>query len=98
MNANPILPTSTSDDMDDAPIWTEDDFKTAVHRVGLQPVRRNEQKINVELDPDIVVWFRTQAGENELQALINHTLREVINGKKLEEMLRKVIREELQRV
>lgn len=96
MNANTTL--SISDDFDDAPVWTADDFKTAVHRVGLKPVLQNEQKIKIELDPDIAAWFKAKAREGEFQALINHVLREAMEGKKLEEMLRKIIREELQQI
>ncbi|MCX7111851.1 MAG: hypothetical protein NTX45_17330 [Proteobacteria bacterium] len=55
MNANSILPTPTDEDRDDAPIWTEEDFKTAVHRVGLKPVQKSESKTNVETDSDIAV-------------------------------------------
>jgi len=98
MNANTTLPTSTSDDSDDAPVWTAEDFKTAVHRVGLKPVQRNEQKIKIELDPDIAAWFKAKASEGEFQTLINHALREAMEGRKLEEMLRKIIREELHQV
>ena len=92
MNANSILPTSTDEDMDDAPIWTEEDFKTGVHRVGLKPVQKIEGKTNVEIDSDIAVWFKTQANESDFQRLINQTLRDAIAGKKLEDTLRKVIR------
>ena len=86
----------TDDDKDDAPIWTEDDFKTAVHRVGLKPVQKNESKTNVEIDSDIAVWFKAQTSEVEFQRLINQTLREAIEGHQLEEVLRKVISEDLQ--
>jgi hypothetical protein len=39
---------STADDLDEAPVWTAEDFAHAVHRVGLEPVGK---KINITLDP-----------------------------------------------
>ena len=72
-------------------MWTEEDFNTAVHRVGLKPVQKNEGKTNLEIDSDIAVWFKTQANESDFQMLINQTLRDAIAGKKLEDTLRKVI-------
>jgi uncharacterized protein (DUF4415 family) len=87
MNANSILPTPTDDDRDDAPIWTEEDFKTAVHRVGLKPVQKKENKTNVEIDTDIAVGFKAQTNESDFQRLINQTLRDAIEGKKLVDTL-----------
>ena len=87
MNANSILPTSTDEDMDDAPIWAKEDFKTAVHRVGLKPIQKSESKTNVEIDSDIAVWFKAQANESDFQRLINQTLRDAIEGKKLKDTL-----------
>jgi len=84
MNANTTLPTPASDDFDDAPIWTADDFKTAVHRVGLKPLQRNESKVNVEIDQDIAVWFKAHTSEVGFQKLINKTLREAIQCNKIE--------------
>ena len=63
MNKKTILPIS--DDLDEAPIWTDVDFKQAVHRVGLKPLLQKKQKINITLDPDIVAWFKQQAGGGE---------------------------------
>jgi uncharacterized protein (DUF4415 family) len=93
MNASTSLPIS--DDRDEPPVWTEDDFKTAVHRVGLKPVPVKKQKINIALDPDVVAWFRQQAGGRGYQTLINAALREAMQRKTLEETLRRLIREEL---
>ncbi|MDR1163023.1 MAG: hypothetical protein LBM17_04190 [Candidatus Accumulibacter sp.] len=38
MNENSTLQVSDSDDLDEAPVWTAEDFANAVHRVGLKPV------------------------------------------------------------
>lgn len=56
-----------------------------------------KQKINLTVDPDVLNWFREKAGGRGYQTLINATLREAMQAKTIEETLRKVIREELQR-
>lgn len=93
MNKKTILPAS--EDLDEAPVWTDEDFKQAVHRVGLKPLPQKKQKINITLDPDIVAWFKQQAGGRGYQTLINATLREAMQKKTIEETIRQVIREEL---
>lgn len=90
MNGNTTLPVS--EDMDDAPVWTAEDFKTAVHRVGLAPAPFKKQKINITLDPDVVAWFKAEAGGRGYQTLINATLRDAMQKKTIEEMLRRCIR------
>lgn len=93
MNGNTTLPAS--EDMDDAPVWTAEDFNKAVHRVGLAPSPLKKQKINITLDPDVVSWFKAEAGGRGYQTLINATLRDAMQKKSIEETLRRVIREEL---
>ncbi|GAB1393005.1 hypothetical protein MASR1M60_11680 [Rhodocyclaceae bacterium] len=84
-----------SDDLDDAPAWSSDDFSQATHRVGLKPASTKKVKINIALDPDIVDWYKREAGGRGYQTLINAALREGMRGKQFEETLRRVIREEL---
>ena len=93
MNANTTLPVC--DDLDEAPVWSAEDFAAAKHRVGLKPVPLKKQKINITLDPDIVAWFKSEAGGRGYQTLINATLREAMQKKSIEETLRRVIREEM---
>ncbi|HNG04832.1 MAG: BrnA antitoxin family protein [Candidatus Accumulibacter phosphatis] len=93
MNGNTTL--QASDDLDEAPVWSPEDFAQAVHRVGLHPPAMKKQKINITLDPDVVAWFKQQAGGRGYQTLINATLREAMQQKTIEETLRRVIREEL---
>jgi uncharacterized protein (DUF4415 family) len=69
MNGNTTL--QASDDLDEAPVWSPEDFAQAVHRVGLQPTPNKKQKINITLDPDVVAWFKQQAGGRGYQTLIN---------------------------
>ncbi|MDR1311679.1 MAG: BrnA antitoxin family protein [Burkholderiaceae bacterium] len=93
MKEKTILPTS---DLDEAPIWTAEDFASATHRVALKPIGK-KLKVNITLDPDIVAWYKTQSGGRGYQTLINATLREAMRGQQTADTLRKVIREELHR-
>jgi uncharacterized protein (DUF4415 family) len=93
MNANTTLPIS--DDLDEVPAWKAGDFKTAHYRVGLKPAPLKKLKINNALDPDVVSWFKQQAGGRGYQTLINAALREVMQGRSIEDGLRRVIREEM---
>lgn len=54
-----------------------------------------KQKINLTLDPDVLAFFKQQAGGRGYQTLINATLREAMRAKTIEDTLRRVIREEL---
>lgn len=54
-----------------------------------------KHKINLTLDPDVLAFFKQQAGGRGYQTLINATLREAMRAKSIEETLRRVIREEL---
>jgi uncharacterized protein (DUF4415 family) len=84
------------ENLDEAPILTEADFARAAHRIGLKPVGR-KTKINITLDPDVVAWYKAQAGGRGYQSLINATLREAMRGKQVADDLRQVVREELAR-
>lgn len=55
-----------------------------------------KQKINITLDPDLVAWFKAQAGGRGYQTLINAALREAMDRALLEDALRRIIREEMQ--
>lgn len=52
-------------------------------------------KINITLDPDILAYFKEQAGGRGYQTLINATLREAMIHRTIEDTLRKILREEL---
>jgi len=59
-----------------------------------------KERITIRLDGDILEWFRSQADEQgggNYQTMINQALHEYIGGQQLsfEDMLRKVLREEL---
>lgn len=58
-------------------------------------------RITIRLDEDVLDWFRAQvnaAGGGNYQTLINDVLKEYVQQRKepLEDILRRVIREELQ--
>jgi uncharacterized protein (DUF4415 family) len=62
----------------------------------------NKERITIRLDADVIVHFKQlvhQAGGGNYQTLINEALREHIRRQEqsLEETLRKVIREELEK-
>jgi len=92
---------------DDAPELTQADFDRARLRVGGQDVNRAEwqaavrarvgkQRIAILLDAPIIAHFKALAGEHDYRALINETLRRVIETEQLEADLRRIIREEIQ--
>ena len=93
MNRDSTLPT-VADDLDEAPPVTAADLARAVRRVNLQPMPR-KQKISITLDADVVTFFKTQAGERGYQTLINAALRDAMQHRTLETLLRQIIREEL---
>ena len=98
--------TLTADELDEIPELTDADMAHGQWRVGGQAVGEAEgravfrsalkkQKINITLDPDVVSWFKAQAGGRGYQTLINATLREAMQKKTLADVVRETIREEL---
>ena len=77
----------------------EYDFSKA-KRGPVIPKQPGKTRITIRLDYDIVEWFKEQvhkAGGGNYQTLMNHALREYTEGanKPIEELLRRVVREEL---
>jgi hypothetical protein len=69
-------------------------------RGAVVPVPPGKTRITIRIDDDLLAWFRARvhaAGGGSYQALINHALREYITHReeRLEEVLRRVLREEL---
>ncbi len=61
---------------------------------------KGKTRITIRLDDDVVQWFKVQvhqAGGGNYQTLMNHALREYMasTNEPLEEILRRVLREEL---
>jgi uncharacterized protein (DUF4415 family) len=84
----------TSDERDEYPKVTQADLERATFRVGLKPAPR-KQRVTILLDTGLIEYFKAKAGERGYQTLINDTLRQAKEHENLEEMLRRVIREEL---
>ncbi|PSB24514.1 BrnA antitoxin family protein [Stenomitos frigidus] len=72
-------------------------------RGAVEPIVAGKTRITIRLDDDVLAWFREQvnaAGGGNYQSLINEALRQHIEQKRepLEATLRRVLREELERV
>ncbi len=79
---------------------THYDFSKGKRGSVVKVAAEGKERITIRLDSDLLDWFRYQvdlAGGGNYQTLINAALREYVEGKspKLEETLRRVIREEL---
>jgi uncharacterized protein (DUF4415 family) len=69
-------------------------------RGAVLPAPKGKTRITIRIDDDILDWFRSEveaAGGGNYQTLINQALREYLNQQQqpLEELLRRVVREEL---
>ena len=70
-------------------------------RGAIDPTPAGKTRITIRLDDDIIDWFRHQAehaGGGNYQTAINQALRDHIERQSLEELLRRVVREELRNV
>jgi hypothetical protein len=80
--------------------YDENDFRRAV-RGPVVPMPPGYTRITMRMDDEVLEWFRVKvhrAGGGNYQRLMNDVLREHIRQKEsMEEMLRRVIREELGR-
>lgn len=82
----------------------EDEYDFSQGKRGaIEPTPPGKTRITIRLDDDVLAWFREQvhlAGGGNYQTLINDALREYIQQRRepLEEMLRRVLREEIERI
>jgi len=81
---------------------TEYDFSQG-KRGAIEPMVTGKTRITIRLDDEILEWFREQVhttGGGNYQSLINEALRQHIQQQRepLEITLRRVLREELDRV
>jgi uncharacterized protein (DUF4415 family) len=72
-------------------------------RGAIDPTQPGKTRITIRLDDEVLAWFREQvhsAGGGNYQTLINEALRQHIQQSRepLEETLRRVVREELERI
>jgi hypothetical protein len=75
------------------------DFSTG-KRGAIDPTPRGKTRITIRIDDDVLEWFRGEvhaAGGGNYQTLINRALREYVQNRQqpLEDILRRVVREEL---
>lgn len=72
-------------------------------RGAIDPTTSGKTRITIRLDDEVLAWFRQSvhlAGGGNYQTLINKALRQYIqeqNSESLEDTLRRVVREELDR-
>lgn len=91
MNKNSTLKTYNNDEMllDDYPEFTQADIDRAIFKVAGQTVDKatwqqnvkkslKKQRISINLDLDVLDYFKAQAGGRGYQTLINQTLRQVM--------------------
>jgi uncharacterized protein (DUF4415 family) len=82
----------------------EDEYDFSQGKRGaIEPTLPGKTRITIRLDDDVLAWFREQvhlAGGGNYQTLINDALRQYIQQQRepLEETLRRVLREELERI
>lgn len=104
VDAHEILPS----EYHELPELTQADIERGVWKIAGKEVTPAEgktafsaalkkQKINITLDPDVLGWYRAQAGGRGYQTLINATLRQAMTTHTIEDTVRRVIREELHR-
>ncbi len=83
-------------EFDEYPELTQADMDRAKFRVGFKPASR-KQRITILLDTGIIEYFKAKAGASGYQSLINEALRGVKDRDSLEDVVRRVVREELRR-
>ena len=71
-------------------------------RGAVLPATKGKTRITIRIDTEILDWFRAEvnrAGGGNYQTLMNEALRRHVEGKleNLEDLLRRVLREELAR-
>jgi uncharacterized protein (DUF4415 family) len=83
--AKPRLPTSRPRARDAA----------ALLRIETEPLPRSKTRLTMYLDTAVVEYFRTRSGGRGYQTLINEALKQAIERENLEDVLRRVLREEV---
>jgi len=82
-------------DLSEIPEVTRRQLADARLRFGLKSVPGGKTRVNMFLDRAIVQFFKMRAGGRGYQTLINESLVDYVRRQDLEEMLRRVIREEM---
>jgi uncharacterized protein (DUF4415 family) len=83
-------------DLSDIPEVTAEQMARAQLRVGGKAISKSKVRVNIYLDAEVIEYFKARAGGRGYQTLINETLKKSMQYDRIEEVLRRVIREELQ--
>jgi uncharacterized protein (DUF4415 family) len=83
---NNLSSLEISDVQDEYPEVTQADLERAVFRVDLKPSPR-KQSITIDLDENLIAYFKLKAGEDGYQSLINEVLRQAISQQELQSCL-----------
>ena len=89
---------SISETLGDSPPITQADIdsgKLVLRQRKKGRVLPLKQRVNIYLDREIVEHFKQRAGGRGYQTLLNETLKQAIHQDRLEDTLRRIIREEL---
>lgn len=84
-------------DLSEIPEITDEQMAHAQLRIGGRPLSREKVRINIMLDAQIIAYFKAKAGGRGYQTLINDALNDMILHQDLETMIRRIVREELQK-
>ena len=89
---------SISETLDDSPPITQADIESG--KLILRQRKQGrllslKQRVNIYLDREIIEHFKQRAGGRGYQTLLNEALKQVMQQNRLEDTLRRVIREEL---
>jgi len=79
---NNLSSLEISDNQDEYPEVDQTDLDRAVFRVGLKPSPR-KQSITINVDENLIAYFKLKAGEDGYQSLINEVLRQAISQEEL---------------
>ncbi|KAA0224539.1 hypothetical protein EDS67_23300 [candidate division KSB1 bacterium] len=83
-------------DLSEIPEITAKQITRSTLRIGGKAVSKGKIQVNLTLDAGVVAYFKTQARGRNFQRLINEALKTKIRDQNIENVLRRVIREELQ--
>jgi uncharacterized protein (DUF4415 family) len=70
------------------------DESAAQRRIDGKSLSRNKTRLTMYLDTAVVEYFRSRSGGRGYQTMINEALKQAIERENLEDVLRRVIREE----
>ncbi len=82
-------------DLSEVPEVTSEQLTGARVRSALEDVPEGKTRVTMYLDNTVVQFFKMMAGSRGYQTLINETLAKFIRQRDLEDMIRRVVREEL---